>query len=158
LAVIGFIVIVFISAYAKEAISQNNIKTDEEEKTNPDIRGFLKLRNYFSRIFYITLALSLITWMGYVLTPTKKETLLIIAGGGTMNYLTTDSIAKQIPHELSTFVLTELKSMAKEAKVDLGIANEKDRILEEAKNMTSQQLMEKMRVDSNFAKVIINHE
>jgi hypothetical protein len=40
--------------------------------------------------------------------------------------------------------------------VDLGIASQKDKILEEAKNMTANQLMDKMRVDSNFAKVILN--
>jgi hypothetical protein len=73
-----------------------------------------------------------------------------------MQFLTTDSAAKQIPHELSTFVVTELKSMAKEAQVDLGIASQKDKILEEAKNMTSQQLIERVKVDTNFAKIIMD--
>jgi uridylate kinase len=35
--------------------------------------------------------------------------LLIIAGGQTQFFLTTDKAAKQIPAELSGFVLTELK-------------------------------------------------
>jgi hypothetical protein len=48
----------------------------------------------------------------------KKDSLLIIAGGQTLNFLT-DKAAKQIPAELSGFVLTELKNMAKEASVDL---------------------------------------
>lgn len=95
-------------------------------------------------------------WGLYVFTPDKKDSLLIIAGGGTMNFLTTDSTAKQIPHELSSFVVTELKNMAKEAQVDLGIATQKDKILEEAKKMTFDQLTERMRIDSNFAKVVLN--
>jgi uridylate kinase len=91
-----------------------------------------------------------------VFTPTKKETLLIIAGGGTMNFLTTDSTAKQIPHELSNFVVTELKSMAAEAKVDIGLSAQKEKILEDAKKMTTSELMEKLKTDTSFAKIILN--
>jgi hypothetical protein len=156
LAIVSFFVVVIMSALAKGMIADNNLKTEEEEKVNPDVRGYKLMRRYFATIFYSTLALSLITWTGYVFTPTKKETLLIIAAGGTMQYLTTDSTAKQIPHELSTFVLTELKSMAKDAQVDLGIASQKDKILEQAKSMTAEQIMERMKSDTTFAKVILD--
>ena len=73
-----------------------------------------------------------------------------------MNFLTTDKSAKQIPHELSTFIVTELKNMAKEAKVDLNIKDQKEKILDEAKNMTAKELVEKMKVDTTFAKVLLD--
>lgn len=95
-------------------------------------------------------------WSLYIFTPDKKDALLIVAGGGTMEFLTTDSTAKQIPHELSSFVVTQLKNMGEEAKVELGIQSQKDRILDEAKNMTTQQLLDKMKVDTNFANIILN--
>jgi hypothetical protein len=94
-------------------------------------------------------------WGAWILTPTKKDALLIVAGGQTMNFLTTDSTAKQIPHELSSFVVSELKNMAKEAQVDLGIQNQKEKILEQAKTMTAMEIVEKMKGDSTFAKVIL---
>jgi hypothetical protein len=94
-------------------------------------------------------------WAGLVFTPSKKDALLIVAGGQTMNFLTTDSTAKQIPHELSNFVVTELKNMASEAKVDLNIKDQKQKILDEAEGMTAKELMEKIKVDSTFAKVIL---
>ena len=94
-------------------------------------------------------------WSLFVFTPSKRDALLIVAGGQTMNFLTTDSTAKQIPHELSNFVVTELKNMASEAKVDLNIKDQKQKILDEAKNMSAKELMEKMKVDSTFAKVIL---
>jgi hypothetical protein len=155
-AVITFLVLIIISAFAKMIIVDNNLTSEEDEDKNANYRGYKRLRGYFATIFYTTLALSLITWTGYVFTPTKKETLLIIAGGGTMQFLTTDSAAKQIPHELSTFVVTELKSMAKEAQVDLGIATQKDKILEEASRMSSLELIERVKVDTNFAKIIMD--
>jgi hypothetical protein len=95
-------------------------------------------------------------WSLFVFTPNKKDALLIVAGGGTMEFLTTDSTAKQIPHELSSFVVTQLKSMGEEAKVELGIQSQKDKILDEAKSMTTQQLLDKMKVDTNFANIILN--
>jgi hypothetical protein len=155
MVVLSFVAMILAAFHLMTEISKGNFKTEEEEKTDSDIRSAKMMKRYFSSIFYVTLFLSLITWAGYMFIPTKKETLLIIAGGGTMQFLTTDSAAKQIPHELSTFVVTELKSMAKEAQVDLGIASQKDKILEEAKNMTSQQLIERVKVDTNFAKIIL---
>jgi fucose 4-O-acetylase-like acetyltransferase len=156
LAVLFFVALVIISAVGPSIISDNKLKSAEDEKTDPGYRGFIRMRGYFATLFYTMLALSLVTWAGYVFTPTKKETLLIIAGGGAMQFLTTDSAAKQIPHELSTFVVTELKSMAKDAKVDLGIASQRDKILEEAKDMTSQELIERVKADTNFAKIIMD--
>lgn len=92
----------------------------------------------------------------WLFTPSKKDALFIIAGGQTLNFLTQDSSAKQIPYELTTFVVDGLKSMAADVKVDLNIANQKEKILEEAKNMTGQQLLERMSIDSTFSNIILN--
>ena len=95
-------------------------------------------------------------WSLFIFTPSKKDALLIVAGGQTMNFLTTDKSAKQIPHELSTFIVTELKNMASEAKVDLNIKDQKEKILEEAKSMSAKELMDKMKVDTTFAKIVLD--
>jgi len=95
-------------------------------------------------------------WSLFIFTPSKKDALLIVAGGQTMNFLTTDKSAKQIPHELSSFIVTELKNMAADAKVDLNIKDQKEKILDEAKNMTAKELMEKMKVDTTFAKIVLD--
>jgi hypothetical protein len=118
--------------------------TEEEDKTQTMTRKWMWWSYPFMILF----------WSLYIFTPSKKDALLIVAGGQTLNFLTTDSTSKQIPHELTSFVVTELKNMAENAKVDLGIASQKDKILEEAKNMTTIQLLEKMKVDSNFAKIL----
>jgi hypothetical protein len=95
-------------------------------------------------------------WSLFIFTPSKKDALLIVAGGQTLNYLTTDSISKQIPRELSSFVVTQLKSMAKDAAVDLNISDQKDKMLEKAKTMTAEQLMSEMKKDTSFARVILD--
>jgi hypothetical protein len=156
LCVLSFIGLIIMSIGAAWQVSENRSKDNSQDNVDPDIRSWKIGRKYFTYIFYSTLGLCLITWAGYVFTPTKKEALLILAAGGTMNYLTTDSTARQIPHEMTTFVVTELKSMAKDAKVDLGLSEQKDKILDEAKQMSAEELMGKMKADTNFAKLILD--
>lgn len=102
-----------------------------------------------------SLPFAFVTWIAWAALPTKKDSLLIIAGGGTMNFLTTDSAAKEVPHEAMNFVVTELRTMAAEAKVDLGIENQKEKVIESAKQMTASELIEKIKSDSTFAKIIM---
>jgi hypothetical protein len=153
-AVIALIGVVICSIGIGVQTSENRSQSTEQDQKDADIRGWQRVRRYSMWLFYPFLVLTIVSWMGYMATPTKKEALLILAAGGTMNYLTTDSTAKQIPHEMTNFVVTELKSMAKEAQVDLGIGNAKDKILEEAKNMSGADLVERMKIDSNFRKIV----
>jgi len=97
-------------------------------------------------------------WSLYIFTPSKKDALLIVAGGQTLNFLANDKSAQKIPAELSNFVLTEVKNLAKDAKVDLGIADQKDKLLEKAKKMSAEELMSEMKKDSTFAKLILDKD
>jgi hypothetical protein len=95
-------------------------------------------------------------WSLYIFTPSKKDALLIVAGGQTMNFLSTDSSAKKVPAELTKFILVELKNMAKEAKVELDIQTQKEEILKSVENMSAKDLLQKMQTDSNFTKIILD--
>jgi hypothetical protein len=113
-----------------------------------DVRDSAKKWIWWSYPFMI------LFWGFLIFTPSKKDSLLIIAGGGTMNFLTSDSTAKQIPHELTNFVVTELKSMAKSAEIEIATDDYKKNILKEAEGMTGKELIEAMK-DSTFAKIIL---
>ena len=99
---------------------------------------------------------AILFWSLFIFTPSRKDALFIVAGGGTMTFLTSDSTAKQVPHELINFVTAELQGMASDAKVSLGINTQREKILDEAKGMTSEALIDKMKSDTAFAKVIMN--
>ncbi len=111
-------------------------------------------RKHLGWIMSLCMFLTTVTWVGYMAIPTKKDALLIVAGGSTMNFLTTDSAAKEIPHEVMNYLVTELKSMSEEAKVDIGIKEQTNKIIEEAKGMTGAQLIERMKSDSTFSAII----
>jgi hypothetical protein len=97
----------------------------------------------------------IIFWGLWIFTPDKKDALFIVAGGGAMNYLSQDSTAKQLPHELLEFTKVNLQNLAADAKVQLGIQSQKEKILDDAKNMTSIEILDRMKIDSNFAKIIL---
>jgi len=137
-----FTIIAIISTFGFIDASYN--KNNEEDVLH--IRKWLFWSYPFAMLF----------WAGIVFTPSKKDSLLIVAGGGTLQYLTTDSSAKQIPHELTSFVLTELKSMSEDVKVEMNVQSQKEKILESAKQMTTEELLNKMQVDSNFAKIVLD--
>ena len=125
-----------------------NIISFIEEESDEDRKRWSKQLWWLIPIFSIAVLLQ-------VFIPGKKNTLLIIGGGTALNYVTNDSTCKQIPKELSTFVVTELKSMAADAKTSLGVADQQNKILDEAKNMSSKELIEKMKNDTSFAKILL---
>jgi len=95
-------------------------------------------------------------WALFIFTPSKKDALLIVAGGQTLNFLTTDSTAQQIPHDVLNFVQVELRTMAKEAQVELGILNQRDQLIQDAKKLSTEELLTRMQTDTAFAKVLLD--
>lgn len=129
-----------------------NVKTSSDP--DPDEYD-LKTKEISKKWMWRTIPFAILFWLLFIFTPNKKDALLIIAGGQTLNFLTTDEFAKEIPSELNSFILTEIKNIAKDAEVDLNIKETKNKILEEAKTMTAKEILEKAKEDSNFKKIIL---
>lgn len=146
-----FMIIFCVAAIAHIVIAFTEYTgSDWKEKQGKDLKV---ARKYMFR----SAPFLVIFWMLYVLTPTKRDAILIVGGGSTLNYLTTDSTARQIPHELTDYVVTEIKNMAKEAEVELDIKTTKERVIEEAKDMTTDELLKKMSEDVNFKEIILEN-
>lgn len=129
----------------------------DTDKTNKDIPSYTKLfKIYTGRLMYPALFLCLITWVGYVATPSKKDCILIVAGGAIGNFLTSDSSAKQIPADAARFLhvslQNEIKSAGMDLKHDLGIQTAKEKFLDKAKNMSKEELINLIQGDTNLIK------
>jgi hypothetical protein len=135
-------------------LSLSDEARDNEDVIKPE---YVRIRKMFGWIFWGFTILSLVSWFGYVAVPTKKDAVMILVGGSVVEFMTTDSVAKQIPSELLILARNEIQSAAAEAKVDLGIMDQKEKILEEAKKMSTTELMDRMKSDTTFAKIIINN-
>lgn len=109
------------------------------------------------KVFYIFTIAFLINILLWGFLPSKKDSLMIIAGGGALTFLTTDSSAKKLPPEVMNYLVTNIRKYSKEAEVDLLKADNKEEILNQAKNMSANELLEKMKVDSSFRKIILEN-
>lgn len=147
IAIISTIVNLFCRSGQTSSSNSETVKQENKE-IGDAARGWMKWSYPFMFLW----------WLLIVFTPSKKDALLIVAGGQTLNFLSNDKSAKQIPAELSNFVLVEIKNMAKDAAVDLNINSQKDKILEKAKNMTTEELMTQIKSDTTFAKVILENK
>jgi len=122
----------------------------EESREEAKARVVVTYRNSMLSIGFVYFLL----WAMYIAIPSRKEALFIIAGGGVANFATQDSSMRQIPAELSNFVLTGLRNLSMEEGIQLLQGDTKEKALEEAKQLTGAQLIEKMRNDTTFAKLI----
>ena len=92
----------------------------------------------FRRIFIWMTIFMFISWIGYIFVPTKKEMVLIVAGGAVGSFLTQDSTAKQLPHDIVVFLQSEIKSATKEAQRELLNTSKADSL----KQLPKEQLIE----------------
>lgn len=88
--------------------------------------------------------LMFITWLGFVATPSKKDALIIIAGGTVGNFITQDSSAKKVPSEVMELLRGKIKAELKEtnlkeALMDNTIDTLKDKSVEELKQIIKEK-------------------
>jgi lipoprotein signal peptidase len=159
LAVLAFIGYIFCSLAKSVQVSENNIKDDAGEKTDADVRSWETSRKFFSKFAYTMLPFAIIFWLGYVFTPTKKECLLIVAGGAVGNFIASDSSARALPSDITKFlhlsINKEIEDLSTETKEDikgeLGIKTPKDKLIESVKDLTKEQIIEYLKKDSTLS-------
>ncbi len=95
-------------------------------------------------------------WFLYLFTPSKSDTLLIIAGGAVGNFVTSDSSSKAIPADISRFLhvklQAEIEKSSDEVKKQLGIQSPKEQFMDKVKDLTKEQLIEYLKKDTTLIK------
>lgn len=107
LSVVSLIIMIFM------IIAVNDSTNSEESVTS--IKWWLSC---FRRIWIWCMVMLFITWAGYVFTPSKKDAMVIIAGGAVGNFITKDTSARQIPAEIMTLLRDKIRSEIREVNAD----------------------------------------
>jgi hypothetical protein len=151
--VVGLIVYLIIIGVSINIRSEN-----KDVSENKDYKDSLIWRKLFGRFYFFCQVICIITWLGYVLTPTKKDCLLIVAGGAVGNFITTDSSAKSLPSDVTRFLHLslnkEIDDLSKEVKSDvrkeLGIQTPKENLLDKVKQLSKDELIQYIQNDSTI--------
>ena len=101
----------------------------EEIEEDPDVRSWTILIKPVARATTWFMIIALAMWTGYIFTPTKKDALLIVAGGAVGNFITKDTSAKQIPSEVMTLLRDKIRAEIK----DIHVEGFKDTLMEKSK-------------------------
>lgn len=159
-AVISFIILVITSIGRSYVISENKLETPEEDKKDADTRSWEFARKYSSRIFWVALGLAIFTWLGYVLVPTKKDCLFIVAGGAAASFVSSDSSIKALPADLTKYVHLSLKEKISELSDDdrkeVGLTTHddsvKNNLLNKVEDLTKDEIIEQIKKGTLFGK------
>jgi hypothetical protein len=122
------------------------------ENQSTSYNEWLPWHRAWKRGFTITWVTAVICLISWAFIPSKKQMIVIIAGGAIGNFVTTDSSSRAIPGELTRYVRNYLKNEADDldvkTKEELGLATPKESFLNKAKNMTKEQVIEYLKNDT----------
>ena len=154
--VLSFIVLVIAKIGESYTVDDKNLKDEKEDVADPTYRSWFNVAKSAKHLFYPFLFLALFTWSGYVFTPSKKDCLLIVAGGAVGNFMASDSAAKQLPGDVTKFLHMSLKSeianLSEEAKKELGVQTPKEKLIDKVKSLSKEELLEYLKSDTTFVK------
>lgn len=102
-----FLTIIFCIVYVLLMIAHAEAKNKQNDEVNKSDLFWIK---NWRRLFIWSMVLAFVSWAGYVAVPTKKDALMIVAGGAVGQFITTDSSAKQIPSEVMLLLRTKIRS------------------------------------------------
>lgn len=124
-------------------------KTEHDDKADGN---FLYVK-WAKRMFYIFIPLASIFWILYIATPSKSDTVLIVAGGAVGQFVMSDSSAKKLPSDVTNFLHEKIGELAREAKSGV-VPTQQDQKIKELEGMTKDQILEKLKTDSTISKLV----
>lgn len=135
---IGFVILSIVYFINKDRLTSH---------TNKQVEGQHWL-NVIKWPHRTSIILGIFFWLLIVLTPTRKDMIIIIAGGAVGEFVTKDSSAQKLPADITRFLRGEiLKATAElsdEAKQSIGIETEADRIKKLSKEELEKLVLENM--------------
>lgn len=103
-----------------------------------DLEQNERLRRYRPYCLWFGLSLLLIS----VVTPSRKDILLIIAGGAVGNFVTSDSSSQAIPADITRFLRGQILKASSDLKEDILLDGERDKMQQLTKDELVNLLMQ----------------
>jgi hypothetical protein len=132
LAILSTILLIIMLAVRGD----KSLARNEEEKNS--MRYWL---TFSRRSFFWSVFLSMITWCGYMMVPSKKDCYIIVAGGAVGNFIQSDSAAKNIPSE----ALQLLRDKIRQESQELSIKKITEAVSDTLKDKSKEELIEMLK-------------
>lgn len=126
-----FVVAVALILFTLYRNSETKEGDDERESANFWIKNLRKM-------FVWTMFFSTITWAGWVFCPTKKDALIIVAGGAVGQFMMSDSAAQAIPSEVMVLLRDKIRAEIKDV-------NFSEQVTDPLQSKTKEELIKMLR-------------
>jgi len=124
--------------------------TANEYKGNKDSNRRTNAENWLKNIKWprrIVLTLMVIGYLLVIFVPSRKDMIIIIAGGAVGEFVMNDKNAKQLPADITRFLRGEIlkatADLTDEAKASIGIKSKADSLKELSKEQLIKMLTDK---------------
>lgn len=108
------------------------------------------------RVFMIALITFISSIFLWTFIPSKKDCMLIIAGGSVGSFISSDSSAKALPADLTKYLHLslnkELNDLGIDTKKELGLQSKKEEMLDKLKDFSKEQLIDYLQKDTTILK------
>jgi len=115
------------------------------DENNKDVKSWNVWVKAWRTVFLTCFIVSLISTIITVFIPSKKDALIIIAGGVVGNFITQDTTSRKIPHEIMDLLSEKIKAEIKDTKLSLIPEEMKDTL----KNKSKEQLIQMLKDQNN---------
>lgn len=148
ISIITLIVMVVMMINLGDYQSNNRVGKDEEKSMKYWLTAF-------RRLFIWSFVISMFCWAGFVFTPSKKDCLLIVAGGSVGTFIQSDSSSQQIPGDITRFLhlslQKEISDLGDETKKELGVQTPKERLIDNVEEMTKEEIINFLKEDTTIS-------
>lgn len=100
--------------------------------------------------------ISLLCWIVSIFIPTKKDILLIVAGGSVGSFIQKDSSIQALPSDVTRYLhislQKEVEDLSTESKEELGLSSPKDKLIDKVKDMSKDEIIELLQTDTTILK------
>lgn len=122
------------------ALAQNQVDREQENVEAKEWRVWVKA---WRTSFISALIICFITGFLWMFAPTKKDALIIIAGGAVGNFITQDTSARALPSDVMNLLRVKIKEEINEVSLKEALTNEKDTLKDKSKEELLQILKNK---------------
>lgn len=151
LSTIGYF---FSTNAASQEVNSNN-PTDPSKQSATYNEWMIWLKAW-KRTFTLSIIITCISSILWALIPTKKDCLLIIAGGSVGSFISSDSASRALPADVTKYLHlklnAEIQDLGSDAKKELGLQTKKDEFIDKVKDFSKEQLIEYLKNDTTIIK------
>ena len=152
LFVLSLIAYIITSIGRAGTISYHSTRDEKEDNNTPDIRAWDYIKKWSARSFRVFMISTVILWSLWAFVPSRKDCLLIVAGGSVGTFLTTDSSVRQLPADITQYLSLSLKKEIVRLKEDAAdtTSTRKEKLVDRMKDMTKEEIINYLKDDKSI--------